>query len=519
MSRIFVPLDDRPCTRDFPLLLAPLVGWDLELPPARHLGHATSPGAPDALLAWLDKQEASGGGLLSIDMLLSGGLVASRSLDLEAQPIATRAARLGRWLKTHPGGLFAFNVLMRVPPYCTSDDERRFSEKLMRYSQLIARAHAGSRNPVTHLRLRQVERTLPRRFLERYRRARERNHRINLQFLQWIREGSLDYGVIGMDDSRTEGFNVLERHELEPLLPPHGDLMPGADEVALVLMARAALHQLGHKLRLEVRYSPTALPQRVTRYEDRTVEQLIEAHRRVIGLQASSAGRRADIVLYVFGTSHAQQEASVQLWPPRVSERIRSFVRDIAADVERDRVVAVADLGYANGADRALSHALVNHVELPRLGAYAAWNTAGNTVGTALAHAVLRWISLRHPPASVSAPTAAAAHARFIYERLVDDWLYQSEVRGEVGLQCALKRVNIYDLGKSHGHWEKQVKERLLPPALDLWARAFAGRVVTGPHGHHYRLGKQVELDVKLPWARLFEVEVAATFGVRHASG
>lgn len=499
---LFIPLDDRPCTRDFPSRLAPLLGWTLERPPDALLGTYTRAGDTHALLDWIGTRlPTADGAIISLDMLLFGGLVGSRTLDRSFDDTVTALADIRERLRSARAPVDVFSILMRVPPFCTSDRERRFSDRLLAWS--AARARAGDRpGPLARLRLAALENALPADFLARYMQTRRRNHAVNVEALGWARDGAVDFTLIGMDDSKTEGFNVAERSALEPMLRPgRSDLLPGADEVALLLMARRALLRRNPPLRLAVQYSPAGFGARVTRYEDRSVSRLIEAHARVLGLEIVSDD--ADIDLFVNGCTRGQQEASVQILGGRPSPRHRALASAIAASVAQGHVAAVADLGYANGGDRAFLEALGDAVDLPRLGAFAAWNTAGNTVGTALSHAVLRALQPTTP--GVDAHAAEQAHQRFLVERMVDDTIYQSQVRTEVGAQLALERVNIYALGDRHPHVEEKTARRLREAAESFYARRFQGQESRG-----FRIDGPLRLDVRLPWPRIFEVDVDA---------
>ena len=59
----------------------------------------------------------------------------------------------------------------------------------------------------------------------------------------------------------------------------------------------------------------------------------------------------------------------------------------------RGYVVACADVAYANRADLKLVPLLKREVALEKLDGYAAWNTAGNTLGTVVAHAAVRFLA------------------------------------------------------------------------------------------------------------------------------
>ena len=501
---LLVPLDDRPCTRDFPARVAPLLGQTVERPPDDLLGTYTRAGQPEPLLAWLaERLPQAEGAILSLDMLLFGGLVASRALDRTVERTRQTLDTLRELLEAAPGKVDLFSILMRVPPFCTSDSDRRFSDRLLAFSAAAARAGPHP-NPLTRLRLATLRRRIPTDFLARYRETRQRNHAVNVEALAWARDGVVDFALVGMDDSKTEGFNITERAALEPLLVAgRSDLLPGADEVALLLMARRALVASKQALRLGVHFSPPGFGERVTRYEDRPVRALVEAHARVLGL--SIVEGPADIELFVNGCARGQLEAATQILSPRPSARHRALARDIADATQSDGIVAVADLGYANGGDRAFLAALGEAVELPHLGAFAAWNTAGNTVGTVLAHAVLRALQLRNP--GVDGRAAEHAHQRFLLERFLDDTLYQSEVRSDIGRHLALERVNIYALGARHADVEARVARRLGAPADAFFARHFQGRL-----SHGWRIEGPLRLRARLPWPRIFEVDVDADF-------
>ncbi|NDD27775.1 MAG: DUF4127 family protein [Proteobacteria bacterium] len=508
---LFIPLDDRPCTRDFAPRLATLVGESLERPPDALIGSFTTPGRPEALIEWLDARiDDENGAIISLDMLLLGGLVASRALDRDTDQTRRDLETVRRILGRARGPVDLFSILMRVPPFCTSDRDRRFSEHLLAYSAALARA--GSRpGPFTRLRLTALKKRIPAAFLARYLQTRERNHAVNREALAWARDGVVDFTLVGMDDSKTEGFNVTERIDLEALTAPgRSDLIPGADEVALLLLARRALRRRGRTLRVSVHTSPPRFGERVTRYEDRSVAALIDAHVRVLGLQRADDEREADIALYVNGCANRQQEASLQLLGDRPSARHRALAREIAEATERSAVVAVADLGYANGGDRAFLAALGDSVELTRLGAFAAWNTAGNTVGTVLGHAVLR--ALQVSSGAPISPEGEAAHQRFLLERFVDDTLYQSVVRTEIGRDLALQRLNIYALADRHAEVQERVEKRLRAVAIPFFERHFAGRL-----SHGMRIGNPLNLTIRLPWPRIFEVDVDARFDVATA--
>lgn len=61
------------------------------------------------------------------------------------------------------------------------------------------------------------------------------------------------------------------------------DIYPGADEVALVLLARTLVAHSGRKTRVLVRYPSVLAEQAELLYEDRPLGELVRAHLRAAG--------------------------------------------------------------------------------------------------------------------------------------------------------------------------------------------------------------------------------------------
>ena len=93
-----VPLDDRPCNRQFPAQLAAIAGRSVLLPPRDLLGWFTQPGECEAVAAWLAECPAEGL-VVSLDMLCFGGLVSSRTPAVsESDAMARLEVRAGSLL-------------------------------------------------------------------------------------------------------------------------------------------------------------------------------------------------------------------------------------------------------------------------------------------------------------------------------------------------------------------------------------------------------------------------------------
>jgi hypothetical protein len=160
--------------------------------------------------------------------------------------------------------------------------------------------------------------------------------------------------------------------------------------------------------------------------------------------------------------------------PPDLSSARRRATADalaarVADLIEAGRTVVIADVADANGADPVLIEALRRRVPLDALGGYAGWNTAGNTIGSALAQGCAALVG------GLRRIRPLVAH------RLVEDWAYQSR-----------ERRTVID-GDQHGAVMHQLQGRLDEALRELPQLGGLYRVAPG--------------SVRLPWDRPFEVD------------
>ncbi len=481
---LLVPLDDRPCCRQFPARLAAMAGHDLTLPPRGLLGNYLDPGDPEGLLGWLEQRPAAPTGqILSLDMLSWGGLVASRRPDLPKSPALQHLKRVCALARTRPS--WAFSTIMRTAPTQTSVEEVEQAARLTELALWMSRCGRGF--PEASERVEALRQAIPARWVDRYLRARHRNHALNLAALKAAAGGCFRHLLLGIDDSRTEGLNVLEAAHLEKALgrlKAPATIAPGTDETAMLLLVRV----LAPGTPVAVRWSQEADRARVTRYEDRSLEGVVEAQARAAGVELRE---RASRQLWVYGPHGEQGEAADQ-GRPRRSRRAAAFAEALSRELAGGARIAVADVARANGADRALVRELLQAGVMPRLAGYAGWNTAGNTLGTALACAAL---APERPT-----PTTERERLSFLLERLADDWLYQSELRQEVAapLGGSFVRLSGARLEESRRRVQRHLSQRL----RRLYHEHFADeKFLGGPL-------QLAQVAVDLPWPRTFEVEV-----------
>ena len=488
MKRLaLLPLDERPCNYRYPQLLGPVAGVEVLLPPAQLMGYKKRPADADALANWLlEATEQADGLVVAAETLAFGGLIPSRVVDVTEEQAIARLSVLQEIRRRHPTlPLFVQSVILRTPAYNSDDEEptywATFGEHLYLYSVvldalelgetawdrvrrsslafssgLLAEALGKLRFDELKARRAELEAEIPPDVREDWRWRRGRNHRINREVVRHAAEGIVDFLSLTQDDSPPLGLHAQEQRALTALIAERRTfrrvlMYPGADEAGLVLMARQVVQAAGLRPRVALRFSSTAGPQVVARYEDRPLLEGIKSHLTALGGLYEPDFGACDIALFVNSPDGPQEEAPRQHLPGSVGSgrSLPEFLEALAAALASrpQRPVALADVAYANGADRALVEMLPAYVWPFDLAAYAGWNTAGNTIGSALAHAALRWIGLSRLGREEAA-RAERAHMGYLSLRFAEDWAYQAVVRQELAQgPVAVLGISPYALG------------------------------------------------------------------------
>ncbi len=484
---LLVPPDTRPPTCHFPRLLARAAGLEVRFPPPETLPRLNLPGDPERLAAWLLENAPKADLLIvSLETLCLGGMIPARRVDDPLSAALERLELLPRLKRESPRlRILAGGVVVRV-----AHDDDPLEEKpyygqhgpaLRRYSEAADR-QVRKASPESEAALKEAGEAVPPGVLENWLGTRERNHRLHLRSLELARDETLEHLCLTLDDTASYGLAARDRRALEAktdalMLWPKVDIYPGADEAPLTLLARA-LQKTPTKV--WVSYSSALGAAAELLYEDRPAGELVLTHLRAAGCVPVASAEKADLVLAV--NTPARRQAGTQPDFETVDTAARylpAFVDAVGGCLAAGKPVSVADIAYANGAERRLM-TLLDGLPVGRLAGFSAWNTAGNAIGSALAMGVVsRLVKDR------------AAWTEALFARLVDDALYQGRVRSLVWAR--LERPDPFDIGSQQREAEELMDELLRPLALELWRRHFAD---TG-----FRL---VWEKPRLAWPRLF---------------
>jgi len=473
MNILLLPCDTRPPTLELPHQLARVAGVTLLSPPLEHLNQLNQPGNTQKIREWLLEHAPKADALIvSLEMLCLGGLIPARRVSDSLEDALSRLEVLKELKALNPKlHILAHGVIVRVG----SDDDPleekpyfgEWGARLRVVSEWTDRVDRERDGAGGQTKLKQAINAVPADILENWLGTRERNHRLHHATLELLKNGVLERLHLTLDDTTPYGLAALDRRRLEARIDAlrlwnRAEIYPGADEVSACLLARAILRDervQDRRVPVKVVY-PSSLSQAATTlYEDRPLGELVSAHLRACGCEEVSSGQA--FTLFVNAPATRQGQTQPDFETVDTSARfLPGFAGQISESLERGENTALADVAYPNGAEVRLMKLLEN-APLHTLLAYAAWNTAGNTLGSAIATAVCG-LEGRN----------ARARAEALFSRLTDDWIYQSEVRLQVW--NALERPSIFDLGDLLARAESEIELRIKPIALELWTKHFA---------------------------------------------
>ncbi|MBF1018860.1 MAG: DUF4127 family protein [Lachnospiraceae bacterium] len=552
MKILLLPLDERPCNAAFPERLFPADKVQILLP--RKLGHKKKPADFSVLSDFLfEKAKDADALLLSLDMLLYGGLIPSRLHHLKTETLFSRLHLIRELKEKYPAlPIYAFATVMRCPAYSSADEEpdyyERFGSAIHARGALMHRTLAGlttsseaedtvpspagllpaasgegeidasfssvpadttSAEPVSASSLDDGDSQDPEPCLSSdfetcladYLARRALNKQLSLQALELVKEGILESIVFPQDDSMRFGFPAMDQEEIRRRILTLGltesaMMYPGSDEIALTLLCRILLKHHGLLPKVYVKYLTDDARSLIPLYEGLPLSATTSYQLHAAGCVTADTCAEADIVLLETAPSGSMEEAwsqpsrSPSYFAERNFPEMLSFIKRMRG---AGKVVTVADNAYANGGDLDLIRILDADHLLMDLQGYAGWNTNANTMGCAIAMGVCAFL---YGEQGLFQDPAAEAHRRnFLISRYIEDACYQADVR-----QCVTKKIP--PLGFDYfftGEDEGEVRDLILAE-LQI-------RIKTELSS----LADRIQIRrLTLPWKRMFEIDLEA---------
>lgn len=498
---ILVPLDSRPAAGQFAQMIAKIANVDVRMPPYETLGRFTTPGQPDKILDWLAAQDTKDvtAMVVSSDMIAYGGLIASRTNDVTADVAEARLHRLAAAVAKSPHvKLYIFSSTMRLLPTAT----RQASPWRLNLGRLMELEDKEQHAPSSSQRaeIGRLQKVVPAAEIKKYLATRARDHAVQVELVKMVAEKKIDYMSVGQDDARPYGPHVPETEGLRKLVEAENVggrvyFCEGIDQHANVLISRALLKEAGWTPRVRIVYSDEMGKAKYASYESKTVRESLEDQLLASGARPMGPDGQYDYSLYL------------NVPRPRPAQ-FEAFLADLKNEIDQGFPVAVADinLGPDGTADPLLFNGLWENTRIMKLLSFAGWNTAGNSMGTAIPAANVYLLARR---LQVDPLVREVAQREFLLHRFVNDYAYHKYTRPEAYKMiddipgesreeldgAAAGEVNDFVRRDLTKHLERYFNDQF------LGHRFFAG---TG----EYVFTGLTDVKIWLPWPRAYEVRL-----------
>lgn len=414
----YVPLDNRTVNVDRVIYAAEAAGFKVLLPPedlyATRLdgqprnANGTGCGDGKALLAWIkEMDQRTDYFVLSLDQLLSGGLVNSRVMtntDLAAEYaiidalvelaqhnqvyILDTVVRLATCTLGYQGGdaasynyLRAYNLQAR----------KELTGNMLTVDRIIAgyaRDEKGEK-----LGVRPGCQELVRQAL----RVRERKLRLADYIFTQDKQGKITY-FIGVDDSSSQPtVQTNEINYIRMTMGGRGTLYSGTDELGMMAVLRLMLDYYGSNVKAApVYFGGTEYWDSGSAYDVESIRENVRRHLDSVGV-AITDRENADVEIVVL-TSPARTVMNAKY----ITQMLDYINQNIAAGVPTIVINPVPE-AYSNN----FEYRLIHECETSMLLAYSSWNTAGNAIGLAIGNGISRYLYLQSRSASSDAADTA----------------------------------------------------------------------------------------------------------------
>ncbi len=500
---LYIPLDDRPVNLSFLRDFGEISGLNVITPPKELLGCFLEKGKCKDIAEWMKKNKGDVL-IVSLDMLLYGGLVASRNPETEKEEAYNLLNYLKEFKIINPKvKIYAFSNIMRLSISISGDESEIWWRKINKYNELRYKVEILEDNTVGD-ELKKIISEIPEEVLSNYLESRKRNHIFNMEAVKLVKENIIDFLILSQEDCSPYGLHWIEHKIINDEVTSQSlnekvFIYPGADEIGQILLARYINDESNFYPKVYVVYDNNEFSNRVAKFEDRPLSDNVNEHLKSLGIKIVDNKEESDFILAVTTPNIPYIDmAEDDMKNYNKNELTKQFVKKIKGYIEEKQVVALADLTCSNGGDSFLIDSLKKENILLSLAAYSAWNTAGNALGTAIVHGnILSNLIYKKELTKDSCDKSL----KFLLERYVDDYIYQSVARKETINVVKDENLCIFNMGRTSDEVNSFVENSLTDKANNLFENSkvnyldLKGRV------------KVLNITALLPWNRTFEVD------------
>lgn len=505
---LYVGLDDRPCNYHYPLMLSDICDdIDMIAPPFELMGKLKKAADTDAIWKWLFENVSDADyAILSVDTLVYGNIIHSRIHNRSKEQCDAYMENFRKLKELNPKlEIHAFNLVARVAAYDNDFEDptywANYGYAIWRYGWLKDRINRGQDLEGEKEEFEKLSTSIPQEYLKDFLDRRAISRHINHKSVDFTKEGIFERLVVPKDDTAEYGYAATDQAALskkiyEERIMDKVMVYPGADEVGSVLFARIFNKVKNFTPRIYTRYSSTLGPTIVPRYEDRPLNESIKAQITSLGGVIVDTPMESDMLFAINSPGKFQMESDKQFTNKDLTFSSHINLHEFASFINYyikayNKPVALADVTMSNGSDDEMMSYMSNIKLLDKLCAYGGWNTAENTNGMCLAHAV---IHAYYETVGFEGGNRLKSE-EFCAMKIIEDWLFQANAL-HMGEREVVKRYpgkSPYFVADIHDEIANYMGEEV----INLIDKEFAGIFK----------GKNVEIsNFRMPWDRVHEL-------------
>lgn len=506
---ILIPLDSRPPCKKMVVDAGKMAGIEIITPPTEIMDYYTQKGDTKAIQQWLlDNIDNSDGAIISIDQLLHGGLLASREAQTKPEEITDLIAFLTKLRQKSPDKpIYAFNVLPRITPPPTLNSD---SKKIIKISRLID--EIATFNNIDDIQtLQKVREDIDEEDLATYLNLFKRNTVLNKDLINLTQQNILTKLIIGQDDGEDFGVPNMEKKAIANYLHSQSItqdkvmITKGADEVALSLLANFVQTKMKYtNPKVYVDYNDAQAIGTIMPFMAGSVGSTVKEKLLLANAQEVNSPNEAGLILYVYIGNDNNLETR------------RKSALKVKEYLAQGKKVALVDLSKHFLAQETLFPELLKQdVPINELTSYSGWNTASNSIGTALANAII-YKAVR-PKFNTTNDTLTLEFNRLtiLYNRYLEDYYYLKDIIDTINTTLHNHNYpNENDLDLEHNYrWVNTLLQNSMDKRADyLWRTKSAQTPFTiqTPEGNYTLTIRHLKADVYFPWPRTFEISTDA---------
>ena len=512
---LLVPLDSRPPCRDFPLVLGKMADYEVIIPPSRAQDYYTEAGDTQLMEEWLfETMPSANYAIISIDQLMHGGLLSAREKAASEDEMDVFIEKIKKLREKNPRiPIYAFYVLPRMSPQADVENHKE-RQALMELSRLVGKQHAGL--PVDENKILKLMEQISDEHLTNYIEKIDSNTLFALKLSLLAKEGIITRLILSQDDGELYSIPNIEKENIRNFLNENeitSDkvfITHGADEIALTLLAEIKAKEMGLSPKIYVQYNDEKVKEKVLPFMAVSLEDCANEKIDMLYGETVAMPKDADFTLYISANS-----------TDTMNTRKRS-VEDIFT-LTKEREVALVDLSEHYRFAEILLPLLINErFAINKLLAYSGWNTASNSIGTALAAGIIYSATKKRAKTDNDILRTHYYRLAFLNNRILEDAYYLKDVIDLVNISLIKEGYkNTADLDlRNNAKYADAALTAAMEKRIDRYKNTASFKlpieINLKDSVKNIRV-KNLNTEMYFPWPRTFEIRLENTLELEFA--